>query len=145
MGLLSFFTGKGTSDVIGAAGNALDKIFTSDEERAEAKLLMEKLKQHPLELQVELNKIEASHKSIFVAGWRPFIGWVAGFSLFFFYVPQFFMGTVVWVAAIHHGGWIPIPPYPVNDGSLMELVLAMLGMATLRTYDKKQGTTSHGR
>ncbi|MEY8194730.1 MAG: 3TM-type holin [Cycloclasticus sp.] len=145
MGFLSFFTGKGAGDVIGAAGNALDQIFTSDDERAQAKLLMEKLKQHPAELQIELNKIEAAHKSIFVSGWRPFIGWVAGLSLFCFYVPQFFMGAVVWVVAIYHGGWVIIPPYPVNDGSLMELVLAMLGMATLRTYDKKQGTTSNGR
>ena len=86
MGFFSSLIGSEVAQPIEAIGNVVDKLFTSDEERAQGKLLMEKLAQHPSELQVELNKVEANHRSIFVAGWRPFIGWVCGTGLSFVFV-----------------------------------------------------------
>jgi len=144
MSITSFFGGLfggNGSNTVEAAGNALDNLFTSDDERNQAKLLFEKLKQQPAALQVELNKIEATHRSVFVAGWRPAIGWVCAAALFTYFVPQFILGTIVWVMTIHTLGWTEIPPYPVNANSLFELVLAMLGMATLRTIEKAKDLT----
>ena len=79
--MLSKLIGATAAQPIEAIGNVLDKLFTSDEEKLQANAVLEKLKQHPGELQVELNKIEAQHRSIFVAGWRPFIGWICGLGL----------------------------------------------------------------
>ena len=130
MGFFSSLIGSEVAQPIEAIGNVVDKLFTSDEERAQGKLLMEKLAQHPSDLQVELNKVEANHRSIFVAGWRPFIGWVCGTGLSFVFVInpviQWFTGK-------------PGPVMPVDV--MLELILAMLGMGALRTYEKVQGKT----
>ena len=66
---------------IEAIGNVFDRLFTSDAERAQAEAVLEKLRQHPAELQVELNKIEAAHRSVFVAGWRPAVGWICALAV----------------------------------------------------------------
>lgn len=138
-GLLDFIgLGKQAGDAIAspveAIGNVLDKLFTSDEEKAQARQVMEKIRQHPQELQVEINKIEAQHRSVFVAGWRPFIGWVCGISLAAFYIPQFSVATVLWVKAC----WAvkELQSYPADASGLLELVLALLGMASIRTIEK---------
>lgn len=139
MGLLDFFKiGKQAGDVIAqpveALGNVFDKLFTSDEERAIADQVMEKIKQRPQILQGEINKLEAQHRSIFVAGWRPFIGWVCGASLTAYYIPQFVIASILWVKACWAAGILQ--PYPADASGLLELVLALLGMATIRTVEK---------
>jgi hypothetical protein len=139
---MSFLTSLfGAGDTVEKAGKAFDELFTSDDERNQARIMLEKLNQKPLILQAELNKIEAGHRSIFVAGWRPAIGWVCALALFCFYIPKFLLATIVWVVAIHQGGWVDIPAYPVEAHSLFELVLALLGMATIRTVEKAKGLT----
>lgn len=138
MGFLSKIFGGVAGDAIAApveaVGNVLDKLFTSDQEKLVAAQVMEKIKQHPQELQVEINKLESQHRSIFVAGWRPFIGWVCGLSLATYYIPQFTLAAVLWTRAC----WMAkaLAPYPVEATGLLELVLAMLGMATIRTVEK---------
>jgi len=126
---------SGLAAPIDAIGNLFDKLFTSDEERAQANAVMEKLKQHPMELQVEINKLEAQHRSVFVAGWRPAIGWVMAASLFCFYVPQFSVASFLWARTCISGS--TLVPFPISDISgMLELILAMLGMATLRSVEK---------
>lgn len=132
--------GEAVSQPIEAIGNVFDKLFTSDDERAAAATVMEKLRQRPLELQGELNKLEAQHRSWFVAGWRPFIGWVCGMSLAFYYIPQFTMASVLWTRAC----WAQkvLMAYPVSEiDGLMELVLALLGLAAYRTVEKVRGVS----
>ena len=82
--------------------------------------------------QIEVNKIEAAHKSLFVAGWRPFIGWVCGVALAYAYVGQ---PIFEWVIAING---LEIKAPEIDTDTLYQLVLAMLGMATLRTYEKSK-------
>jgi len=78
----------------------------------------------------EINKAEAQHQSIFVAGWRPFIGWVCGTALAFQYLIRPFW---IWIAAI----WFPAAPVPPGlDGMLWELMCCMLGIGGLRTIEK---------
>lgn len=131
----------GASDTVKAAGEAFDNLFTSDEERDQAKTVLEKLRQQPAIMQAEINKVEAQHRSVFVAGWRPGIGWVCAISLAMFYIPQFALAAVVWVLTVAESGWTIIPAYPGSADSLMELVLALLGMATIRTVEKAKGLT----
>ena len=74
MGILSKIIGGAAAQPVQAVGNVLDKLFTSDEERLDKKIILERLMQQPSLAQIELNKVEAQHRSLFVAGWRPFIG-----------------------------------------------------------------------
>ena len=82
----------------------------------------------------EINKVEAAHQSIFVAGWRPFIGWVCGLALAFQYLVRPFW---VWASETWWPG-LPVPP--TLDGMLWELVFGMLGIGGLRTFEKVKGT-----
>jgi hypothetical protein len=82
MSFFNWFTGK-TAEPIEALGNAVDKVFTSDEERMQAQAVLNKLALQPSILQAELNKIEAQHRSVFVAGWRPAVGWICALGLGF--------------------------------------------------------------
>ncbi len=86
--------------------------------------------------QRETNKVEAAHRSIFVAGWRPFIGWVCGFALAFEYLVRPFW---IWTQA----NWFPeaVPP-PGLDAMLWELMFGMLGIGGLRTFEKIKGATA---
>lgn len=86
--------------------------------------------------QVEINKVEAASSSIFVAGWRPFLGWVCGVAMAYQYVVRPLLPWLV----ITLGG--DAPAMPSLDESLQELVLAMLGLGGLRTFEKIRGVTS---
>lgn len=108
-----------------AIGNVFDKLFTSDEEREQAKAVFEKIKQQPHILQAEITKIEAAHRSIWVAGWRPAIGWVCAVSLAF----PFVINPVM--------QWATGEPGPVlPTDSLITLVLALIGLGGMRTFEK---------
>jgi len=75
--------GGAAAELIDALGFAVDKIFTNDEERIQAQAVLDKIAQKPAILQTEINKIEAQHRSLFIAGWRPAIGWVFAIGLTF--------------------------------------------------------------
>lgn len=87
--------------------------------------------------QMEINKEEASHKSIFVAGWRPAVGWICAFALFYNYIATPMLGA--W-ASIYHPAAI-IPQLDITE--LMTLLFGMLGMGTLRSYDKQNGVSTN--
>ena len=86
--------------------------------------------------QSDINKQEAANGSVFVAGWRPFCGWVCGAALGLIYVvgPLF-----VWLTALL-GHPTPFPS--LDTQTLMTLLFAMLGMGTLRTVDKIGGVAT---
>ncbi len=83
--------------------------------------------------QLEVNKSEAQHASIFVAGWRPFIGWVLGVGVAYSFLLAPVISGVVSI-------WRPGFSMPAVDGNLWELIFAMLGMGALRSFDKLRGT-----
>ncbi len=113
---------------IEAIGNVFDSLFTSDEERAQAAAVMEKLRQHPGELQVELNKVEASHRTLFVAGARPAILWVCAIGLAFTFIIN---PIIQWVTGS------PGPELPTSV--LFDLILGILGLGAMRTVEKLAG------
>lgn len=139
MGLAAWLFGSGGDAIakpVEAVGNALDKLVTSDEERAAADLLLEKLRQQPHILQAEITKVEAAHPSVFVAGWRPAIGWVCVLSLAAYYPPRFIIATVLWTMHIvQTGQWMAPPEVGISD--ILGLVGTLLGIAGLRTIEKK--------
>jgi len=79
MGWIAGLFSKGIAEPVDAVGNAFDKIFTSDEEKMQAQAVLDKIKQKPELLKAEIIKLQAQHKSIFVAGARPFLVWCSGF------------------------------------------------------------------
>ena len=124
-----FNSGEQIAAPIDAVGNAIDKIFTSDEERSQAEAVMTKLRLQPSILNLELNKVEAQHRSLFVAGWRPSIGYICAIGLSFPFIInpclQWYTGRVG-------------PELPLD--SILELAIAMLGLAGLRTVEKLRGS-----
>lgn len=148
MGIFSFFGQEkaieATGGLIKETGNAFDKLFTSDEERQAGKVLMEKIRQRPMEWAHELNVINAKSLNWFNSGWRPALGWVGAVSLFFFFVPQYVVASFLWVKAclgvINAEGAIgALPAYPVSADGLWELIALLIGGAGIRTYEKIQG------
>lgn len=133
MGFFSKLIGAGTGSAVEAIGGVFDKLFTSDEERTQAAYVLEKLRQKPALVQAEINKIEAAHRTLFVAGWRPFIGWVCGLGFLWA-----FIGHPLFEWAVALAGLNLAPPEIMTD-NMMELVLALLGLGTLRTYEKVTG------
>ena len=86
--------------------------------------------------QLAINQVEATHKSIFVAGWRPFIGWTCGVALCWHFV---LAPITIFVCAYLS---VSIPELPTFDmGSLMTVLMGMLGLGGLRTYEKQKGLT----
>jgi hypothetical protein len=85
--------------------------------------------------QMEVNKAEASHSSIFVAGWRPFIGWMGGCSLGYAFLLQPILSWFLEIVGVT----TPLPE--PNTEAMMALVTAMLGVTAARSFDKWKGTS----
>tara|TARA_R110000751_G_scaffold89004_1_gene175758 strand:+ start:793 stop:1197 length:405 start_codon:yes stop_codon:yes gene_type:complete len=86
--------------------------------------------------QVEVNKAEAKHRSLFVAGWRPFVGWICAVALLYHFV----LNPIILFSLTVAG--VDIPALPEFDmGSLMTLLLGILGLGGYRSYEKKLGIT----
>jgi hypothetical protein len=127
---------------VGSLGSSIREMITGDDspERRERILSMAAdLDARAQMVQAEINKIEAASSSLFVSGWRPFIGWVCGIAVACFYIPQALIAAVLWVIACYKAGGIVSYPTIFGWAELFQLLLAMLGMATLRTYERKQG------
>lgn len=123
--------------ILGAAAPIVEKLIGLIPDKAEQLRLQQELEmtlvkmEHERALeQVRLNQEEAKHPSIWVAGWRPFIGWIGGFGLLWAFLLQ---PLLVWVATVS-GYTGNFPTLETNE--LMSLVFAMLGVGTLRTVDK---------
>ena len=83
--------------------------------------------QQLIELQSEINKVEAQHRTIFVAGWRPFIGWVCGVALAYNFVIR---DLLIWFL-----GQEQVPP-ALQMEHLMTVLIGMLGLGGMRTFEK---------
>jgi len=128
------------SSLVPAVSNVLDKVVEDKDQKAklahEIATLAEKQAHEAAMAQVEVNKAEAQHRSIFVAGWRPFIGWVCGVALgYHFVLAPFIVFGVAWSGA-------EIPEIPTFDmDSLMTVLLGMLGLGGMRSFEKSKGLT----
>ena len=126
--------------VIDIVGKVLDRVIPDPKQRAEAALAVQQLQQSgdlaAMAQQADINKIEAASPSLLIAGWRPAIGWVCGAGLAMAYVVGPLVQLVIAIVAVCHG--LPWVPPVVDMTTLGPILMAMLGMAGLRTWEKVQ-------
>ena len=125
----------GIDDAIAAGLKIVNKFIPDPEARIKAE---ESLRADLMEWdkgQMEVNKVEAGHRSIFVAGWRPFIGWVCGsaFAMHFVGMP------VLQVIALYADFAPPVIDFDMQ--SLLTVMLGMLGLGGMRSYEKIKGVS----
>lgn len=118
-------------------GTIVDRLVPDQNEKVKALKQLELLEQSgELQLmlkQVEVNTNEAKHSSIFVAGWRPFIGWVCGLSFAYHFLGQ---PIIVFIFAAT-GHTIDLPVFDMS--SLLTVLLGMLGLGGMRSFEKYKG------
>ena len=113
--------------------NVIDELHTSEEEKLDKKILMQRIQQKLAEKQLDVNAKEASHRSVFVAGWRPAIGWCGALALFFAFILS---PCIEWYAKF--SGMDIVPP-AIETGPLLAIVTSMLGVAGMRSFEKAKG------
>ena len=86
--------------------------------------------QRLIELQAEINKVEAQNRHWFVSGWRPFIGWICGLAFGFHYIVMPLLLA-----------YTDIKPVEFDTNSLFTVLMGMLGLGGLRTYEKIKDKT----
>ena len=131
---------KMISQLIAPITGLLDKFIEDKDQKArlahEVATMAQKHAQELAKGQLEINKAEAQSRSIFVAGWRPFIGWTCGIAMFWHFVgvpiTMFFVSWFSMEIA-------ELPQFDMN--SLMTVLLGMLGLGGLRTFEKTKGIT----
>lgn len=117
-------------DIIGAVKDLASEVIVDKDKKNEILLRVKELEAKADEYsheemmgQIEVNKVEAASSNIFVAGWRPAIGWVGASALAYSYILQPFIGL-----------WMKVPALDLNG--LYNIVIAMLGVGAMRTYEK---------
>ena len=118
--------------LIGPATQLLDKVIEDKDEKNriafELSTMADRHAQEALKGQLEINKVEAAHKSLFVAGWRPFIGWVAGIGLLY----NVLLSPILDI-------WFDVPE--VDPAILTSTLMGMLGLGAMRTDEKKNNVS----
>lgn len=125
----------GIDDAIAAALKVLDKFVPDPAAKAEAEKALRADLQKWDEAQTTVNAAEAANSNVFVAGWRPFIGWTCGIAFAFIYV----IGPLITWATTLSGRPVPLPTFNVD--ALMSLTFGMLGIAGMRSWEKYKGLT----
>lgn len=127
-------------------GGLLDKLLPDPQAAADAKLKMLEMAQKgdlaQLDAdarlaagQLDVNKAEAANSSMFVSGWRPFVGWTCGAAFAF----KFVGGPVLVLVASYFGHTVTLPEFDYSEMST--ILLGMLGLGGLRTVEKIKGAT----
>lgn len=130
------------TSLIPLIGSVLDKIFPDKTAADAAKLKVLELVQagemkaleadlEAMRAQTDINKVEASNQNMFISGWRPAVGWVCVLALAYQYLLRPLM-----IGVGHY------TDLPALDGSLWELLGAILGIAGFRTFEKVRGVAS---
>lgn len=129
--------------------SAIERIWPDPNKRAEELRLLEELRQKGdlaelqarvglLQGQLQINMQEAKHGSIFVAGWRPFVGWVCGFSLAYIGVLEPLLRFIAAMAGY-------TGEFPVLDTTVtLQVLLGMLGLAGMRMREKEKKVSREG-
>ena len=119
-------------DIIREVGETVREAIPDADKRLEVESQLQTLEYQLLQGQLEVNKQEAASSSLFVAGWRPFIGWTCGAAL-----------AYTWILAPIMKVTFRLVELPVIDPSqIFPIVTAMLGVAGMRTYEKVKGAAT---
>jgi len=119
-------------------GKILDRLFPDPTEKAKAErdflMLMQEQDLKKVLAQLEVNAREAQSPHLFVAGWRPFVGWCCGVGFLWAAIGQ---PIFSWIAAAK--GWPPAPQ--IDNETLLYVLGGMLGLGALRTFEKSKHVT----
>ena len=125
----------GLDAILGIGSKLIDKLIPDPVAQDAARLELLKLQQSgelaAMTAQTEINKAEASNSSVFVSGWRPAIGWVCAMAMCYQYLARPFLTA-----------FYPVLTFPGLDDNLWQLMMGMLGLGGLRTFEKTQGVAS---
>jgi membrane protein insertase Oxa1/YidC/SpoIIIJ len=129
------------SGTIKAVGDVVDDLFTTDEERQQAKIQLEKIQAKLKEKQMDINLADAKSTATGISGilqrsWRPLIGMSCALAIFWEFVLKQFL---VFFLAVFKIETYPLPSLDMSV--LMPLVMALLGMAGIRTFEKVKKVT----
>jgi hypothetical protein len=120
------------ASLIGPATSLLDKVIEDKDEKNRIAFELSTLaERHAAELakgQLEVNKVEAAHHSIFVSGWRPCIGWVCALGLLYNTILSNILGI-----------WVEVPE--IDTTLLVPVMMGMLGIGAMRTVEKVKGVS----
>jgi hypothetical protein len=125
--------------LIGPVTGLLDKFIEDKDQKAklahEVATMAQKHAQELAKGQLEVNKAEAQHKSIFVSGWRPAVGWCCVFGMMgnFMVIP--FANFVLALLEI------PVSVPLIDTATMMPVLMGMLGLGAMRTYEKRTGVS----
>jgi hypothetical protein len=125
--------------LIGPVTSLLDKFVEDKDQKAKlAHEVATMAQRHAQELakgQLEVNKAEAQHRSLFVSGWRPAVGWCCVFGMMgnFMVIP--FANFVLALLEIE----VVVPL--IDTATMMPVLMGMLGLGAMRTYEKKSGVS----
>lgn len=128
--------------LVGSVGKILDELHTSDEEKSNAKIKLQELENQLNLKQMDINIADAKSTATGIGGimqrsWRPLIGMSCALAIFWeFVLKQFLM----FIIAIFEIETLPLPSLDMSV--LMPLVVSLLGMAGLRSFDKTRGTAT---
>lgn len=131
-------------------GSVIDKVLPNTAEREKVKMeLQMKLAEQELEFakllaandqgQIEINKEEAKSSSLFVSGWRPFVGWTCSIGVAWAFVVRPFLDWTVALLSRFYPALVGFVSPEVNTGELLSLLLGLLGMGGFRMMEKKWG------
>jgi hypothetical protein len=125
--------------LIGPVTGLLDKFIEDKDQKAklahEVATMAQRHAQELAKAQLEVNKAEAQHKSIFVSGWRPAVGWCCVFGMMgnFMVIP--FANFVLALLEID----VSVPL--IDTATMMPVLMGMLGLGAMRTYEKRTGVS----
>jgi len=121
--------------LIGPITGLLDKFIEDKDQKSalahEIATMSQKYAQEIAKGQMAINQVEAAHKSLFVSGWRPAVGWVCVLGMFGNFITIPFSNFVLALLGID----IVIPLVPLE--TMMPVLMGMLGLGAMRTYEKK--------
>ena len=126
----------GIDDAIAAGLKVLDKFIPDPAAKAQAEAALRADLRAWDAAQNVTNQVEASHRTVFVAGWRPFIGWVCGMAFAYHFVLQ---PLLVFLLAIY-GANVKLPEFDMSV--LTTVLMGILGLGGLRTYEKLKGAAA---
>jgi len=135
MGFLSKIIGSGIGDAVSGVANVVDKFMETPDEKRAAELVMRKLQLKPDEFQVGINKIQVGHRSLFIAGPRPFMMWICGLGFAFHFI---IFPIAEWISALIGN---PVPMPDIDTGALISIAMSLLGLGGLRSWEKSRGLT----
>jgi len=126
--------------IVTVGSQLIERLFPDPAQAAEAKIKLVELQQNgdlaAIAGQMDINKVEAANTSIFVSGWRPFVGWVCGFGLSYVAIIEPIARFVATMTG-YTGG------FPSIDTTLtMQVLIGMLGLGGLRSLDKFNGVAA---